>query len=462
MTIDSSYIVKFMDIHDGTEYQYRQESIGVDALQLWVGTSEAGWTQLDYGVDFAWTLGGFEPMYPAAVATFTEPLDQATGNVLFMRRTPITNDVVFADGEEFDGNKFEYAIDKLTMILQEIDGHKSECRESAPTEPGGSKPPECLPYDCNAYYDYLMETEGQVIVGWSTETPSTIPFQFSTSWGDGKLQYVYNIISSPQLITAYGVNPSTNSLAPSTSSIAHIEPPDFCGEGLVQHLICINHNPAIGPDCILPGSGYAAWGSHQVEALMTGINGTNVVSGVLLRNLGKRWNLYYSSGSGPNEWSGSGSIRVAMENVGNDLKFTARIENSEGGYPNYIDSITIPDGAIKLTRVVASVESGELELIPDLLYPPAVRYGIFVRLKVEAGGQSLTVEGYNCSYVTSAGVIVATEVPHSPYTLPWMFTDAQCSVASIVWKHGGFADTSVQSKLAYDRTFENYTPPGYC
>lgn len=126
MTIDSAYYVKFSNVHSGVNYIYPQESIGEEALQLWTG-SPGSWTQLTYDVDFEWTFGGEEPMYNAAQATFDEPLSSNIPQVLFMRRTPITNEVTFEDNTEFDGNMFEYAIDKITMILQEIDGHKQLC-----------------------------------------------------------------------------------------------------------------------------------------------------------------------------------------------------------------------------------------------------------------------------------------------------------------------------------------------
>lgn len=323
--------------------------------------------------------------------------------------------------------------------------------------------PECKPYSCSAYVEWLQEYLGKTAIGWTTSTPSDIAFPFSTGGSDGKIRYMYSLASAPTLIDHFTAGPTTNALSPSTGSLASIGAPDFCGENIVQHVICINHNPTIGNDAILPADGDDSWGDHQLEALITGFNGGSGVSGNLIRNIGKRWYVYYVYAGGPTEWGGTGFIGVTISNSGSDLVLTASIGNGgEGGYPTYSDSITVTGGATELTRVVASVATSEIELIPDLLYPPAVRYGIYVTIEVSAGGQSMTLEGYSCSPVQATSGLIATELANTIHTGPQIFADAYVSVASIAWTYGGFTDTSLQSSIAYNRNFTTYTPPDSC
>lgn len=143
MTIDSFYEPEFYDIDDDTVYRFNIESIGGVAMQAWVKDVQPDdsimWAQIVEGSAFTWEFGGEEPIYINGQANLINPITlyQYPDQVLFTRKTPITNETLFIEGEPFDAEMFEYQIDKLTMILQEIDGGKADCRWGQST-PGGS------------------------------------------------------------------------------------------------------------------------------------------------------------------------------------------------------------------------------------------------------------------------------------------------------------------------------------
>jgi hypothetical protein len=132
MTVDSAYYIE-QYLEDGEfNYPFQMESIGVDAVEVYVISS--GVRTLLPSTEYTIEFGYRNPVNSGGKVVLNAAL--ADGEILQIERaTPITNDQVFAAGKPFDAEAFEYAIDKLTFILQELEGSVCDCRP-AKTTPG--------------------------------------------------------------------------------------------------------------------------------------------------------------------------------------------------------------------------------------------------------------------------------------------------------------------------------------
>lgn len=80
------------------------------------------------------------PLFKNGTVILSRPL--ISGETLSIeRKTPITNDTNFQELEEPDWNMFEYQLDKLTMVEQEIEGHACDCRGVGTVVPLGMAGP---------------------------------------------------------------------------------------------------------------------------------------------------------------------------------------------------------------------------------------------------------------------------------------------------------------------------------
>jgi hypothetical protein len=136
MTIDSSYYVELYAEDDDVTYPFSFEVIS-DAECVGVyRVTTAGARVLIPDTDYTLVFNTYRaPMADGGVIVLDAPL--ADGETLSVERsTPITNDQVFANNTPFSGEAFEFQIDKITMILQEIEGHICNCADnSSPLPP---------------------------------------------------------------------------------------------------------------------------------------------------------------------------------------------------------------------------------------------------------------------------------------------------------------------------------------
>ena len=166
----------------------------------------------EYTVKFGYR----DPINTRGVITLNTPIDEGK-HIQIERATPITNEQVFPPNKPFVAEGFEYATDKLTFILQELEGSLCDCRTvkttpgyigdpNDPTDPDGPSPvDECLPYACNAVETYALETGDLWIPFDDPNTSPTVPefihhnkgfeiifflelsgHQFGKLWGDAE------------------------------------------------------------------------------------------------------------------------------------------------------------------------------------------------------------------------------------------------------------------------------------
>jgi len=135
MTIDSAYFPEEKNIHSGTVYPFSFETIGDTAMDVWYRQTVAGeivWTQVDPG-DYTGEYDYREPIHARGELTFTVPWTD--DRILSIERsTPIDQTINFVAKSAFPAERYEYSADKITMILQELEGRKCDC----PLGPEGS------------------------------------------------------------------------------------------------------------------------------------------------------------------------------------------------------------------------------------------------------------------------------------------------------------------------------------
>lgn len=124
MTIDSKYAIELYREDGGTSYPFRFESL--DGQLAVESIAPNGDRTLIPSSEYAVIYQGVGPIFQRGEINLLSPI--STGNQLFIKRsTFINNEQVFEAGKPFQPEAFEFAIDKVTMIPQELEGHLCDC-----------------------------------------------------------------------------------------------------------------------------------------------------------------------------------------------------------------------------------------------------------------------------------------------------------------------------------------------
>lgn len=190
MTVDSAYFSETYLADPGLEYPFSFESIGEDAIDVYV-ISSAGVYSLLSPSAYTLTFGYRSPIFSRGKVVLDTKL--SAGEQLHIeRKTPITNDQVIPSNEDFPSAVVEFALDKLTFILQEIEDHKCDCR-------GVPEDGVCAAYACDAL-DYWGFLEGLSTFPMNDPTFSNIvPASFASTSGSEDLN-----VKSGYVGLAYG------------------------------------------------------------------------------------------------------------------------------------------------------------------------------------------------------------------------------------------------------------------
>lgn len=167
MTIDSAYQLELYNPDNDREYFFEFESIGATTFVLWVDYVFDGVAYRDSPGTFAYEIEfeGRGPIYKRGKITLTDDFFTALAGakitrLTMQRKTPIFKDVTFEASGEWSSEGFEFEIDKICLIQQEIEGHYCDCREQEqgldPIEEKAEEEyytenPECEPYSCEAF-----------------------------------------------------------------------------------------------------------------------------------------------------------------------------------------------------------------------------------------------------------------------------------------------------------------------
>lgn len=115
------------------EYPFTFEHIGLQAIEVYEIPDGFNQKRLvnpnDYTVDFR---SDRLPIYAGGVIKFSRPHSLGTVAISIERNTRITQLVDFPTGREFPAVMVEYALDKATMIFQEIAKRKCDAVVGTP------------------------------------------------------------------------------------------------------------------------------------------------------------------------------------------------------------------------------------------------------------------------------------------------------------------------------------------
>jgi hypothetical protein len=126
MTVTLQYKPEKFPVDPGQEYTFLFESIGAKAVQVYemdVNGDLTFITKDDYNVSFSEP----GPFFNGGTVTFTTAHLPATTHIYIERVTPITQRMNFLAYGRFPADDVEWALDKITMILQELDARKCSC-----------------------------------------------------------------------------------------------------------------------------------------------------------------------------------------------------------------------------------------------------------------------------------------------------------------------------------------------
>lgn len=178
MTVDSAYFVYPIEVVDKTQTHYPIpiESIGDAAMECYALFEETG-----EKIKLPVSLARFEyetvrdPIFKRCVLVLPDPegLGMFTG-LSVERYTPRVRDLMVLDQNRFPSNEFENQMDKITYMLQELEGHLCDCNTDTvtvrppavpiPEQPGGPVdppvPPTCKVYACDAIDQGVLDLYG--------------------------------------------------------------------------------------------------------------------------------------------------------------------------------------------------------------------------------------------------------------------------------------------------------------
>ena len=135
MTITVIYSPESQNYTGLVTYPIGFESIGAEALEIWAVDASGNRTYLPPS-DYTSLFYGDTPIYDGGEFTMTVPPPVGTVSLSIERNTPITQLVDFQPYGRFGANIVEFALDKLTMICQEIDARKCNKVDQLPTATG--------------------------------------------------------------------------------------------------------------------------------------------------------------------------------------------------------------------------------------------------------------------------------------------------------------------------------------
>lgn len=118
MSVTKSYTAEF-SLVAGREYTFFFELIGTQAFELWATDSEDNRWLIPPN-QYTMKLTGTRPLFDGGVVTLNDDPAEEVFQYVAVRNTPIDQTVDFQNFTRFPEVLVEFAMDKLTMIAQEL------------------------------------------------------------------------------------------------------------------------------------------------------------------------------------------------------------------------------------------------------------------------------------------------------------------------------------------------------
>jgi len=368
--------------------------------------------------------------------------------------------------------------------------------EAIPPLPQGVSYPECQPYDCAAYENWLSTLSAEVFTSFSKTAAKAYreagsgltapPWPFSTNTGvDGSHIMYTNYVASPNAQTTWGgSSPNTNQVSLDYFNADSLDITDatLC-TGRINCMGALNPNTqSLGSTCIVP-SGAAnfsqaqtgeAWGDHYIEALICGHDierAGDVISGTMIRGSGSLWKWTRNGVQVFEDDPATCGVSASTAN-GSDVTMTLYINQpSANPGPNLSTSFTVPNASLKLQLFGAGVSSGtpfETQGADGKWY---MARQVTVSCAYAGGSKTLSgLQFYSTSFATQkppTNVLpwYQTTWPARLYAYAQYFYGVQLNFATFAGgktSAEGIVRALDVSKIYWDRNASNYQVPGWC
>jgi hypothetical protein len=248
MSIDSLYFPETYQIAEGqTRFKFTFEFILPEYVEVYkvtpgTGDIEALWVKLVYNTDYTVETGEYrDPIFKNGTVVLLGSPTFLEGQYLsIQRKTEISNEQQFPEERPFKTESFEFGVDKLTMILQEIDARACDCRGVNGGGDGSGIPTfDCASFDeWTASYNILIggpsprfgltyNATGEPLFDFPFESPAKAWYSFDTSPG------------VPVEVTNFTTNFSV------LNQIPGVEEWNIC-DGVINQLVFLNMTPSSG------------------------------------------------------------------------------------------------------------------------------------------------------------------------------------------------------------------------
>lgn len=390
-----------------------------------------------------------DPIFSRGKVILSRPLEPGQ-RLAIERKTPITQLVPFTRDEPFSAEGFEYAMDKITFIQQEIEGHACDCRPKDAEDDAEDKYyeefPVCRPYSCDAYISALEKSELPFTKLYRPTLIESFSWPFALLNDDGSLEY-YNFFSAaPAIQSAWGSKVNKVDATEWFDASAY---PDNC-DGRAKNVVSFL-GPDTGDVALLLPNGGGLGGDWAITAIVSPLNGGSVMSRSIARCSNKNWSFNVGASSF------TASADKCGVTINSPTQITLAINTGES------DTYTIPTLLNKWSLISVLVESTTPTVVPNgsgfnLKTTVTVKARVN-GLSFEKSGDVLFAEG-----VPSVGSV--TQINNTLYTQTRMlYSSANTEGISASHLAAGVVSKSIDLEtleLGFLRNFTGYTPPDFC
>lgn len=424
------------------------------------------------------------PIFKRGRARLTEALP-AGSFVEVLRKTPIVNDFNAVERQPFPSGEFEYALDKICFIQQEIEGHFCACPDypeypidppGPPVTPPTDPNPQCLPYSCSAFLDY-MEEVGIPTQKFYKSTTDAWEWPFASTPGEFNKNSAYaDFVSGATLLTdwpsAFGNTNSSFNRTTLPGSFEETKTPNICEESIEQILLVRGRQVQVAStEAVVPyyGDNKKLTG-NTVSMTVTGYGGVGPCRGRLFDGSGGRWSYDVAGSGGFNDVIQGGRVSVNNEIVTlqipsyrGDAVAQIPVPGINTSWRTFIiqHKATPPFSFVEegVNRVLSIITLRVIALIPGAKVSEAFDVTI-------SEAQRLATSGFS-SDVTNITPLDLTNINQGPFCL-YVTNDTQ--QFSVLWLGSSFYDTDEQefefdleaAQAALNRSYANYELPDFC
>lgn len=406
-----------------------------------------------------------DPIFSRGKVILSRPLEPGQ-RLAIERKTPITQLVPFTRDEPFSAEGFEYAMDKITFIQQEIEGHACDCRPKDAEDDAEDKyyeeNPDCEPYACDSYTKMLDRYEFEKLRGWTLfedRDDHPTPFSPNSNWQayytDGSGVAVWPSATTDSVDV--GVSPAI----------------DPCG-GEIKRIF--RWNSTVSDRTVkLQRVDYSAFNTLSMVIDSATLR-SSTLSGTdefLLLYVARDYKVTRPSG-GDLAFRPSVAVRAQRYTPsGGSLLSGMRVRVISDGYTDaWTDLGVIPSGPVQLT-VYAVADGAGYNYVPNPPFTASYRFKL-VNLKVIVSitpvvGDAVVFEVEATDVQTVNGYFdfgegPPTFIPHTP--IPTARCWALQGATVDIYELGGL-DTVIPVNIddlvrAFRRNREDYQPPSYC